>query len=157
MSEGAIPRAVELIATVLIPRKEADLAAIRMGIVNTGGVISGPRLSGRVTTSHLIGDVNETGRLSTIANVRIRTDDHADVLMIDQGEWWGSDDALTRLLANKLVAPTEIYLVGIVRFQTADPRYTWLNDDQFFSHALGDRDQFKVSVYEAADNNTKIP
>jgi hypothetical protein len=77
--------------------------------------------------------------------------------MIDQGEWWGSDDALTRLLANKLVAPTEIYLVGIVRFQTADPRYTWLNDDQFFSHALGDRDQFKVSVYQAADNNTKIP
>lgn len=149
MSEAPIPRAVELVATLLIPRKKENLETIRNGVVNTDGVVSGPRLNGRITASHVIGDFSENGRLAVVANIRILTDDQADVLMIDRGEWWGSNEALARLIADELVTPDEIYRIGVVRFETADPRYTWLNGSQILSHALGESHRIKLSVYQA--------
>jgi hypothetical protein len=150
MSETPIPRAVELVATLLIPRKKEDLETIRNGIVNTDGRVSGPRLNGRVTTAHVTGNLSENGRLAVVANIRILTDDRADVLMINRGEWWGSNEALQRLIADELVTPGEIYLIGVVRFETVDPRYAWLSDGQYFSHAVGENHRIKVSVYRAA-------
>ena len=150
MFEAPIPRAVELIATLLIPRREADLETVRKGVEGTEGVVSGPRLNGRVTNCRVSGDLGKSGRLATVANFRILTDDNAEVFMIDRGEWWGSNEALARLLADKIVSPTEIYLVGIVEFQTTDPRYTWLKDGPYLSHAVGEQHSVKVSVYQAA-------
>jgi hypothetical protein len=69
--------------------------------------------------------------------------------LIDRGEWRGAGDALVRMLANEFASPTEHYLVGTVKLLTSDPRYSWLNDRQFFSHAVGQGDHLKVSVFAA--------
>lgn len=70
--------------------------------------------------------------------------------MVDRGEWRGSRDAFARLMANQLVAPTELYMVGVVTFATLDTRYAWLNEREFLSHAVGEGDRLKISVYESS-------
>jgi hypothetical protein len=150
MSDAPIPRAVELVAILLIPKEPEDLEAIKKGIVSTDGIISGPRLNGRVIRAHLTGDFGSSGRLSTVTQINILTYDGAEILMIDRGEWWGSNGALARMLANELVAPGESYLIGVAKFETSHPRYAWLNNGQFLSHAVGDRNRLKMSVYRAA-------
>jgi hypothetical protein len=150
MSDAPIPRAVELVATLLIPKKAEDFDALSKGITNSAGTITGPKLSGRVIRAFVTGKFNQRGRYTTTAEVSILTRDGAEILMNDRGEWRGDNGALVRLLANKFVSPTELYLVGVVRFQTSDPRYTWLKEGQFFSHAIGQVNRVKVSVYQAS-------
>jgi hypothetical protein len=148
MSETPIPKIVELIATLVVTKRGEDPEQLKRGIVNTDGAITGPRLNGRVSRAFVIGAPDEEGRFITTTEVSIRTNDGAEISMVDRGEWRGSHDALVRLMANKLVAPSELYMVGVVKFETSDPRYHWLNDRQFLSHAIGEGDRIKVSIYQ---------
>jgi hypothetical protein len=150
MSETPIPKIVELIGTLIVPKRGEDPEQLRRGIVSSGGVITGPRLNGHAPRAFVVGARDEEGRFITTAEVSIQTNDGAEILMIDRGEWRGSNDALLRLMANKLIAPSELYMVGVVKFETSDPRYHWLNDGQFLSHAVGEGDRIKVSIYSAA-------
>jgi hypothetical protein len=150
MSGAPIPRAVELIATLQIPKKGERPEQLKKGIINTDGVVSGARLNGRVRRAAVKGEPGKRSLYSTTAEVSILTDDGAEILMIDRGEWRGSKDAFARFMANQLVAPTELYMVGVVRFQTPDPRYAWLKEGQFLSHAVGEGDRIKISVYRSS-------
>lgn len=149
MAKAPIPKAVELVATLLIPKREEDPDMLEKGIVNTGGTVTGPRLNGRVIETFVTGQPGKRALFSTTAEAHIQTDDGAQILMIDRGEWRGAKDALARLMANESVSPSELYMVGVVKFETADPRYAWLNAGQFLSHAVGEGDRIKVSVYQA--------
>jgi Protein of unknown function (DUF3237) len=145
-----IPNAVELVTTLLIPKQPEDVAKLREGIAGSGGVASGPGLNGRITSLFVTGNPSPGGKgLSIVAEMCVLTDDGAEILLVDRGEWRGAGDSLVRMLANEFASPHEHYLVGVVKFQTSDPRYTWLNDGQFFSHAVGQGDRLKVSVYRA--------
>ncbi|HET9376649.1 MAG TPA: DUF3237 family protein [Chthoniobacterales bacterium] len=150
MSGASIPRAVELVAILLIPRKAASPDQLRKRITHQGGVVSGSRLSGQVKRAFIRGQPGKEALFSITARVRILTDDGADILMVDRGEWRGSRDAFARLMANQLVAPTELYMVGVVTFATLDTRYAWLNEREFLSHAVGEGDRLKISVYESS-------
>ena len=147
MSGAPIPRAVELVTTLQIPKKGKNSEQLKKGIVNTDGVVSGSRLNGRVRRASVKGEPGKRALYSTTAEVSILTNDGAEILMIDRGEWRGSKDAFARFMANQLVAPSELYMVGVVRFQTSDPRYAWLKEGEFLSHALGEGDRIKISVY----------
>ena len=149
MSGGPIPRAVELITTLLIPKKSESPERLKKGIINTDGVVSGSGLNGRVHRASVKGEPSKRAIYSTTAEVTILTDDGAEILMIDRGEWRGSKDAFARFMANQMVAPSELYMVGVVRFQTSDPRYTWLKEGEFLSHAVGEGDRIKISVYRS--------
>jgi hypothetical protein len=118
MSGASIPRAGELVATLLIPKKAATPDRLREGITHRGGVVRGSRLSGQVKRAFIGGQPGKEALFSITARVRILTDDGADILMVDRGEWRGSRDAFARLMANQLVAPTELYMVGVVTFAT---------------------------------------
>jgi hypothetical protein len=152
MSGAPIPRAVELVTTLLIPKKSKNSEQLKKGIVNTDGVVSGSRLNGRVRRASVEGEPGKRALYSTMAEVNILTDDGAEILMIDRGEWRGSKDAFARFMANQLVAPSELYMVGVVRFQTSDPRYAWLKEGEFLSHAVGEGDRLKISVYRASSS-----
>jgi hypothetical protein len=147
MSGSPIPRAVELVTTLQIPKKGKNPEQLKKGIVNTEGVVSGSRLTGRVRRASVKGEPGKRALYSTTAEVSILTNDGAEILMIDRGEWRGSKDAFARFMANQLVAPSELYMVGVVRFQTSDPRYAWLKEGDFLSHAVGEGDRIKISVY----------
>jgi hypothetical protein len=151
MSETPIPKTVQLIATLIIPKKGEDLERLRQGIVKAGGSVAGARLNGRVSRVFVVGAPDADGRFITSAEISIQTADGAEIFMLDRGEWRGSNDALVRLMADKLVAPSELYMVGVVKFETPDPRYAWLNRGQFLSHAVGEGDRIKVSVYQRTD------
>jgi Protein of unknown function (DUF3237) len=112
-------------------------------------VVRDSRLNGRVRRASVKGEPGKRALYSTTAEVHILTDEGAEILMIDRGEWRGSKDAFARFMANQLVAPSELYMVGVVRFQTSDPRYAWLKEGEFLSHAIGEGDRIKVSVYRA--------
>jgi len=147
MSGSPIPRAVELVTMLQIPKKGENPEQLKKGIVNTDGVVSGSRLNGRVRRASVKGEPGKRALYSTTAEVSILTNDGAEILMIDRGEWRGSKDAFARFMANQLVAPSELYMVGVVRFQTSDPRYAWLKEGEFLSHAVGEGDRIKISVY----------
>jgi Protein of unknown function (DUF3237) len=149
MSGGPIPRAVELITTLLIPKKSESPERLKKGIINTDGVVSGSGLNGHVRRASVKGEPSKRAIYSTTAEVTILADDGAEILMIDRGEWRGSKDAFARFMANQMVAPSELYMVGVVRFQTSDPRYTWLKEGEFLSHAVGEGDHIKISVYRS--------
>jgi hypothetical protein len=93
MSGASIPRAVELVAILLIPKKAANPDQLRKGITYRGGVVSGSRLSGQVKRAFIRGQPGEEALISITARVRILTDDGADIFMVDRGEWRGSRDA----------------------------------------------------------------
>jgi hypothetical protein len=48
MSGSPIPRAVELVTTLQIPKKGENPEQLKNGIVKTDGVVSGYRFNGRV-------------------------------------------------------------------------------------------------------------
>jgi hypothetical protein len=87
MSGASIPRAVELVATLLIPKKAANPDQLREGITHWGGVVSGSRLSGHVKRAFIRGQPGKEALFSITARVRVLTDDGADILMVDRGEW----------------------------------------------------------------------
>jgi hypothetical protein len=118
----SIPRAVELVTTLLIPKQPEDVAKLREGIVGSAGVVSGPRINGQISSLYVTGNPGPDGKgLSILAEICITTDDGAEIQLIDRGEWRGAGDALVRMLANEFASPTEHYLVGIVKFLTSDP------------------------------------
>jgi hypothetical protein len=156
MSGAPIPKAVELVATLLISKKGENPDQLKKGIINTDGAVTGSRLNGRVSRAFVKGESGKRALLSTTAEVRILTDDGAEILMIDRGEWRGSKDALARFMANQLVAPTELCMVGVVRFQTSDARYAWLKEGEFLSHAVGEGDRIRVSVYQSSSPQARM-
>jgi len=156
MSGASIPRAVELVATLLIRKKAVNPDQLKEGITHRGGVVSGSRLSGHVKRAFIRGQPGKEALFSITVRVRILTDDGADILMVDRGEWRGSTDAFARLMANQLVTPTEQYMVGVVTFATLDTRYAWLNEHEFLSHAVGEGDRLKISIYESSSPKARM-
>jgi hypothetical protein len=135
----------------LEPEIGRNMETLRQGGLVSGGTVSGPRLNGQILTRFVTGNPSPNGQpgISILAEFSILTDDGAEVLMMNRGEWLGSADTLARLLANEFVSPAEHYLVGVVKFQTADSRYAWLNEGRFFSHAAAEGELMKISVYHA--------
>src|ERR1700730_9955292 len=143
MSGAPIPRAVELVTTLQIPKKGKNSEQLKKGIVNTDGVVSGSRLNGRARRASVKGEPGKRALYSTTDEVSILTNHGAEILMFDRGWGRGSKYAVARFMANQLVAPSDIYMVGVVRFQTSDPRYAWLKEGEFLSHAVGEGHWFQ--------------
>jgi hypothetical protein len=58
----------------------------------------------------------------------LRTDDGAAIYMPYRGVRNGPEPVLRRLAAGEPVDPAEYYFRTIIRFETGDARYDWLND-----------------------------
>ena len=48
--------------------------------------------------------------------------------------------------------PRAVELVTTLLIQTSDPQYTWLKEGEFLSHAVGEGDRLKISVYRASSS-----
>ena len=99
----------------------------RIGLV-AGGTFEGARLKGTVLpggADWII--VRPDG--STTLNVRLvlQTDDGATIGMTYRGMRHGPPAVMERLNAGQNVDPSEYYFRTAVAFETAAPRYDWLN------------------------------
>jgi hypothetical protein len=71
---------------------------------------------------------------------------------------WRPQESVSKIfkrLANQESLSTRVRISGlsgysIPRFQTSDPQYTWLKEGEFLSHAVGEGDRLKISIYRAS-------
>ena len=109
------------------PVGATPLGGRRIGLVS-GGNFAGPRLSGTV----LPGGADwilVRGDGATTLDVRIvlETTDKATIGMTYRGLRHGPAEMMAKLDRGEPVDPAQIYFRTVVAFETASPRYDWLN------------------------------
>lgn len=118
--------------------------------VITGGTCEGPRIKGTVVpganAAWVLMGADETVRLE--ARVTLRTDDGAWIYMHYPGIGHGSHEVIQRVNSGRAVDPAQYYFRTVAQFETAAPRYDWLN--RVFAVGVGERaaDGPKYDVYE---------
>jgi hypothetical protein len=95
----------------------------------SGGTFDGERLKGVIAAHGGADWLLRRADFSFQQDVRLtlQTDDGAIVLMSYRGVRHSSDEVRERLAKGEPVDPREYYLRTAPFFETADPRYTWLN------------------------------
>lgn len=122
----------------LLFRAEISLAPIRdLGhtpaghrriIDITGGTVSGPRLQGRVLPGGADWQVIRADGVAFLdARYTVETADGALVYVRNQGYRHAPPEVLARLMRGEDVDPALYYMRTTPWFETADPRYDWLN------------------------------
>ena len=116
----------------------------------TGGTCEGPRIKGKVVPGAngawvLVG-TDGTVRLE--ARVTLQTDDGALIYMHYPGIGHGSGEVMQRVNSGRAAEPGAYYFRTVAQFETAAPRYDWLN--RVFAVGVGERaaDGPKYDVYE---------
>ena len=99
----------------------------RVGAV-TGGVFAGERLSGEVLDGgNDWQTVRSDGAVTLDVRLVLKTDDEAMIGMIYRGIRHGSPDVLARIDRGEAVDPATYYFRVSSVFETAAPKYDWLN------------------------------
>jgi hypothetical protein len=94
----------------------------------TGGRVEGERLGGEVLPGGADWQiVRADGAALLQARYCVRTADGALVFVENKGLRAGPPEVLARLARGEHVAPGEYYFRTTPRFETAAPRYAWLN------------------------------
>ena len=93
-----------------------------------GGRFEGPRLSGKVLPNGADWVIRRSDGV-TLLDVRLglQTTDGAMIAMSYPGLFYIADSAAERYRRGEPVAYDEAYVRTTPRFETADPRYDWLN------------------------------
>jgi Protein of unknown function (DUF3237) len=102
-------------------------AGRRIGVV-TGGSFDGERLSGLVMDGGSDWQtLKADGSVALDVRLILKTSDDAFVAMTYRGVRHAAPEVLARVDRGEVVDPSEIYFRTIVQFETAAPRYDWLN------------------------------
>jgi hypothetical protein len=99
----------------------------RVGVV-TGGTFAGDELSGRALDGADWQIVRSDGGVTLDVRLMLETHDKAMIAMTYRGLRTGPADVLDRLNKGEAVDPTDYYFRIAPLFETAAPRYAWLND-----------------------------
>lgn len=114
----------------------------------TGGKLRGEKLNAEVIPG---GDdwitVREDGTIIQDVRILLNTDDNALILMNYRGVRTGPKEVLERLDAGELVDPSEYYFRTAPIFETADPKYDWLNRKIFVSNGIRLPNGVNYSIY----------
>ena len=94
----------------------------------TGGTVSGPRLQGRVLPGGADWQVIRADGVAFLdARYTVETADGALVYVRNQGYRHAPPGVLARLMRGEDVDPSLYYMRTTPWFETADPRYDWMN------------------------------
>jgi Protein of unknown function (DUF3237) len=109
----------------------------------TGGAFEGPRLRGAVLPGGgdwLVGRTDGSRRLDV--RITLRTDDGALIYAHYLGVFHGPPDVLDRIRSGADVDASEYYFRVAPMFETASPRYDWLN--RIIATGIGRRTRTQV-------------
>jgi len=101
------------------------------------GTVEGPRIKGHIIAP--TGDWLRTmpgGSLRVDARMSIATDDGAQIYVQYGGVIAIAPVHFARMAAGEILHAAEMYFVTAPTFQTADPRYAWLNQVQAIGKAV---------------------
>jgi hypothetical protein len=110
-----------------------------------GGSFRGPKIDGTIVngTDSLLG--RSDGSLQPDVRLTVETDDHAYVYIVYRGVRHGPEEIMKKIAEGTEVSPDQYYLRSAAFFETASPRYDWLN--RIVSVGVGRREA-AAAVYE---------
>ncbi len=114
-----------------------------------GGTVSGPRLNGRVLPGGADWQIiRGDGAADIKARYTIQADSGARILVSSEGLRHGPPEILERLLRGDNVDPSLYYFRTVMRFETSDPSFDWLN--RILALARGQRqpNAIRLDVFE---------
>ena len=140
-------------------RIEAELADIlkfghtpygeRRVIDIRGGVVSGPRLNGRILPGGADWQIIRSDGVADIqARYTIETDAGVHILVSSEGLRHGPPDVMERLARGEAVEPELYYFRTLMRFETADPAVAWLNRILALARGVRLANAVQLDVYE---------
>lgn len=114
-----------------------------------GGIVTGPRLNGRIL--NLGADwqtifAGGTAELNT--RYAMETDDGALVEIINYGYRHGPKEVIEALARGEDVNPDSYYMRTQARLETGDPRYDWLNKALFIGTGKREKSSVAVDLFE---------
>ncbi|NKB57985.1 MAG: DUF3237 family protein [Alphaproteobacteria bacterium] len=92
------------------------------------GTFEGPKLRGAVLPGGIDQKIiRADGAMTPNVRLVLRTDDDALIYMYYTGVRHGSPEVMQRIADGETVDPSEYYLRNAPFFETASPKYDWLN------------------------------
>ena len=109
-----------------------DVGAVPLGLRHLdmlgAGRFEGPRLRGVVLPGGIDQKIFRTdGAMNPNVRLVLKTDDDVLIYMHYTGVRYGTQDVMDRIAAGDTVDPSEYYLRNTPYFETASPKYDWLN------------------------------
>jgi hypothetical protein len=123
-------------------------AGRRRIVIVTGGRFDGPRLRGQVLVGG--GDwlvERADGVRALDVRITLRTDDGELIYAHYPGLFHGAPNIMSRLAAGEVVEPWEYYCRTAPFFETAAPKYAWLNRTMAIGIGRRTRTQVAYSMY----------
>ncbi|HVY13791.1 MAG TPA: DUF3237 domain-containing protein [Rhodopila sp.] len=99
----------------------------RVGLV-AGGTFEGPKLRGKVLPGGADWIMVRNDGVTTLdVRIVLETEDGATIGLQYRGLRHGPDDVMAKVNAGQFVDPSLYYFRTTVTFETASPKYAWLN------------------------------
>jgi Protein of unknown function (DUF3237) len=118
---------------------------VRRVINILGGRVEGPRLRGRILPGGADWQLIRADAVADIhARYTIQADNGAHILVESLGLRHGPPDVIEQLARGDAVDPSRYYFRTVMRFETADPQFAWLN--RIIALARGAREQLAVRL-----------
>ena len=153
---------LELMTATVLPRPTTktwqNLVGTDEGITLINGSFSGPLLQGVDIKTVVTGNYDrQTDRIKILAKVDMRLDDGALLRKVDEGYWCGINKALERLLQGDSVADSEYYFIGVPRYFTSEPRYSWLEHGSYLTRGYVEGDQLNIAQFRVVEPANGAP
>ena len=109
-----------------------DVGSVPLGTLHIDmlgkGTFEGPRLRGEVLPGGMdMKTLRADGAMKPNVRLVLKTDDGALIFMHYTGVRHGSPEVMARIARGEVVPPTQYYLRNTPYFETAAPKYDWLN------------------------------
>ncbi|GAB3167512.1 DUF3237 domain-containing protein [Telluribacter humicola] len=122
---------------------------VRRVILITGGTFEGPAIRGEVVPGGFDWQIGRADGVTELeARYLLHTDDGVTITIVNQGLRHGPKEVMQRLAQGAGVDPSEYYFRSIPEFETADERYTWLNQSIFVATGSRQPDHVLIRVYK---------
>jgi hypothetical protein len=115
----------------------------------TGGTVRGPKLTGRVLPGGADWQViRADGAADISARYTLESDSGARILVNSDGLRHGPPEVLAAVMRGDKVDPSAYYFRTVMRFETSDPGFDWMNRILAISHGERLASAVKLDVYE---------
>jgi uncharacterized protein DUF3237 len=122
---------------------------VRRVINILGGRVEGPRLRGRILPGGADWQLIRADAVADIhARYTIQADDGAHILVESLGLRHGPPEVIEQLARGDPVDPSRYYFRTVMRFETADPQFAWLNRIIALARGARERLAVRLDVFE---------
>lgn len=141
--------AFSIAAEIAPPRSSGrGLAGERLHVPILGGIVSGPRLSGRILPGGSDWPlIRPDGSSAIEAQYTIEADDGMLILVRNRGLRVSAPDVLARLRAGEPVDPADYYFRSAPEFDVPDGPHQWLRENLFVASLAPAGTRIAIDVY----------